>query len=33
MEFRKSHFSKIEWINELRGSFGEVGNDSSAMVV
>jgi hypothetical protein len=26
----KNHFSKIEWINELklRGSFGEVGNDS-----
>jgi hypothetical protein len=31
MEFRgKNHFQKIEWINELklRGSFGEVGNDS-----
>jgi hypothetical protein len=31
MEFRKRIiFQKIEWINELklRGSFGEVGNDS-----
>jgi hypothetical protein len=29
MEFRKEFFKKIEWINELlRGSFGEVGNDS-----
>jgi hypothetical protein len=27
----KNHFQKIEWINELklRGSFGEVGNDSA----